>query len=110
MLFNLPLPATEVAVLRFTQLRLAARAYDAERVLDIAKRAYRDARESVGTVQLKMRQDDRTDADLFMTAEENNDRLEHSRAARMRRAFVGVDLGDVLDDEELLRMLSAARW
>lgn len=53
-------------VLRFTQLRLAAKAYDAERVIDIAKRAYRNAREAASVVQLKMRVGDYADAQLML--------------------------------------------
>lgn len=54
----LPLLVEDAAVLRFVQLSAGARAYDAQRVLDIAKRAYREAREETSAVQLKMRQGD----------------------------------------------------
>lgn len=110
MLRFLPLTSDEAAVLRFTQLRLAARAYDANRVLDIAKRAYRDTRYAVSVVQRQMVHGDQRDAEIVATVEENNDRLEHSHAARVRRACIGIDIVDVLDDDELMRTLSAARW
>jgi hypothetical protein len=59
---------------------------------------------------MAMRRDDRVEADCSATVEENNDRLSNGSPSRVRRAFIGVDLVDVSDDEELMRTLNAVRW
>ena len=89
-MFALPLTSEDIAVLQFTQLRLAARALAAGDSL----RSYTDARdafESVRIVQQMMCGDDRVDSELISTVEENNDTLDQGFRAMARRAFVGLD-------------------
>jgi hypothetical protein len=63
---RVPLTGEDVLALRFTQLRLAAKAHDAQRVLDIARRAARDARQRILTEQTAMRNGDHSDATLML--------------------------------------------
>lgn len=110
MLRFLPLPPEEVAVLRFTQLRLAAHSHDTC-LTKSPTHAYRDARFEIASVQLAMRRDDRVDAELMATVEENNDRFRYDpHRAHVRRAFVGIGISDLLEDAESLRLVNAVRW
>lgn len=107
-----PLTEEDVMALRFTQLRLAAKAYDARRHWAQpvqAEIAYRDTRRLTLEAQTAMRNGDAVDADLIGTNEENNDRVEHGTRARYRRAFAGLAIADLVDDEESLRIVSAIR-
>jgi hypothetical protein len=63
---RVPLTGEDVLALRFTQLRIAAKAYDAHRVLDIAKRAHYDARQLIQIAQTAMRDGDDADATLML--------------------------------------------
>lgn len=94
----LPLLPEDTEALRFVRLSAAARAYDAERVLDIAKRAYRDTRDAVTAVQVKMRLGDSADCEQLA---QKRGYYESGRVARHVMARIN-NVADVAEDLRLL--------